>query len=167
MKFLIKKTFLFLLFSVIVSCSNFTFVYDNKKTEIPIKNETLVSVSGDKTNIIGLYLNKTIGKASNPNFKLKIISEQSEFNLVTKDNQVVTVINLQYNINYVLESIVDRCVIINKSILTEASYDKKSSGYNFGSDLSKLNLAEELVEENIDKFFDYLKNNQESLNCKS
>ena len=167
MKFLIKKIFLILLTSVLVSCSDFIFVYDNNKAEVPIKNKTSMDVSGDGANIISLYLNKTIKKTDAPNYRLKIFSEQKEFDLVTKDNQVATVINLQYKINYTLESALKKCLIINKSILTESSYDKKSSGYNFGSDLSRLNLAEELIEENIEKFFDHLRNNQQDLGCKN
>ena len=74
---MIKRIFFIAsLFVLIIGCSNLEFVY-NSSFQImnKIKENTLLSISGDNRNIINSYLLNRIGKAgNNPAYALSIVS---------------------------------------------------------------------------------------------
>ena len=166
MKKLIGKLSAVFFLSFLFSCSNYVFIYGDNKKESTLKEEISFDVVGDDATTINLYLGSKINEANNPKLHLNVSSAKKKSDLVTKDNQVVTVTSLQYIMEYTLSSLNEKCTVISKKIITESTYDQKSSGYSFGSDLSIIKLGEELIEENIEKFLDII-SEQKNLSCKA
>jgi len=59
------------------------------------------------------------------------------------------------------------CVITEAKISTVSTYNLKSSGYSFGTDLAKKETARDNVEKNINEFFKFLIQNHSNLDCKN
>ena len=55
----------------------------------------------------------------------------------------------------------DKCLLDEKEITTSLDYKVKSSGYNFGSDLSKKNI----VIKNINSYMNYLLEKLTKIKC--
>ena len=60
-----------------------------------------------------------------------------------------------------------KCKIIEAEIVTKDSYDSKSAGYSFGTDLAKKETTHDNVEKNINEFFKFLIHNHSNLDCKN
>ena len=94
---------------------------------------------------------------------LNIIKSSS--NIVTESDQTASKIEIEHVINYVLSNVVSECVIAERSISTVSTYDSKSSGYSFGTDLSKKEIERKNIELNLENFINYITNNYDSLDC--
>ena len=57
------------------------------------------------------------------------------------------------------------CLILEKKIETITSYNTKSAGYSFGSDLSKEELITKNIKSNIDMFFNDISLSNVKYNC--
>jgi len=88
-------------------------------------------------------------------------------NVVIKDNQTVSQIEINHILNYSLQKKDGGCVITEAIISTVSTYNLKSSGYSFGTDLAKKETAHDNVEKNINKFFKFLIHNHSNLDCKN
>jgi hypothetical protein len=168
-----KISLLILLFFTPISCSDLVFVYDKKQIESPLQTATSWIINGDEKNILGVLLGKKIKSAKKATYILNVVSKKKETNIITEVNQVATKINLEFKIKYSLSFIKNNCLLYSDDITTEASYNAKSEGYSFGTDISKSKITEELIEENIDSFLNKVeisifKNpNNTKLNCKT
>ena len=61
----------------------------------------------------------------------------------------------------------NNCTIISKSIKTNSSYDSKSEGYSFGSDLSEKQVSTINIRSNIDDFINNLSILKTNFSCKN
>ena len=59
----------------------------------------------------------------------------------------------------------NNCLVLNKSFVTLSTYDSKSEGYSFGSDLSQKEVLTRNIHSNIDEFLAYLIRSNIELNC--
>ena len=66
--------------------------------------------------------------------------------------------NLRHELrfSYELKSLEESCVIVKKEILSSFSTNPKSSGYNYGTDVSLEKKYELAISENINQFILYL-----------
>ena len=165
---ILKITTYFLFVFYLSSCSNWLFVYSQdeyKRTISSLYQNTSLDISGTDISIIKSLLNKKIGRPKKSKYRLSIISNKKEINLVTQSNQVVTLVKIQHNFSYSFFSKENNCVVMEKNIVTEGQYNAKSNGYSFGSDLSKAKINDDLIEENINDFLSMLTGNKPNLEC--
>ena len=162
-----KKIIFVFSFLVLYACSDFVFVYntDDEERLNLLQNETLAIISGSDTNILRALLNKRIKENINEKYQLFVNINKKEIDLVTESNQVVTVVKIQYKTDYTLNATNNKCLVYQKNITLESSYNAKSEGYSFGSDLSKEKAEEELLQNSVDVFFDSLKIENPKLKC--
>ena len=154
---------------LLYSCSNFEFVYEkNRENEIlkKLKKEMSYNVEGDDLIILKQLIAEEIGISNlMPKFKLDIKSTRSDMNIIKEKDQTASKIEINHQINYHLKSNIENCTIIKKRIDSKTTYDSKSSGYNFGSDLSKKEITKKNIEQNINKFFTTISNTLDDLKC--
>ncbi len=132
------KIFLMVFVTLIVSCQGFEFVYDKSPVIKLLENNAQVIISGDDISIIKSQLNNFVGTStSSAKFILLVSSSKISSNVVIKDNQTVSQIEINHILNYSLQKKDGGCVITEAKISTVSSYNLKSSGYSFGTDLAK------------------------------
>lgn len=142
-----------LLFFFISSCTNLQFVYDSEKNLInPLYDNTKVSVTGKDLSFIKSYIPMFFGNNINEEYDLSIKIEENQKKRSVETNQATS--NLRYELRfiYVLESRLNRCVTYKKEILSSFSIIPKSSGYNYGTDISLEKKYELAVSENLNRF---------------
>jgi hypothetical protein len=154
-----KILFLFCFVFVLIGCSDLVFIYDTNQSESILISKTSTNITGDDKNIIGSALNKKIKKSQKATYILDVASRKKETNIVTESNKVASKINIQYTIAYKVRLMPRNCIIFKDRVVNEASYNSKSAGYNFGTDLSKSKLIEGLIDENIEIFLKRIRNN--------
>jgi len=161
--------FLIPLLVVIISCSDFEFVYNSDNYDIKKLNEkTLYSISGDNKDIINSYLSRKIGRAeSYPDYILSIVSSGSIEATVIEVDATASKFMIKHNLKYSLNSVKKNCLIFEKNILTKNLYDAKSAGYSFGTDLAEKELSVINLHSNIDQFLNELSINFDYLECKN
>ena len=165
------KIFLIALVALMVGCQGFDFVYDKPPTIKLLENNTDVIVSGDDSSIIKSQLNNIIGKPkSNSDFELLIASTKTSKNIVIKDNQTASQIEIHHILNYILQEKQkngENCIILETKISSNLVYNLKSSGYSFGTDSTKKESLSDNVEKNIDDFFKIVTHSYSDLVCKN
>ena len=57
------------------------------------------------------------------------------------------------------------CVVINENITSLSTYNSRAESYNFGSDLSKEQVNEEVIRDNINKFAYQINTRGNNLGC--
>ena len=160
------KIFLLFLVALIVGCRGIEFLYDKSPTIRLLENDTYVTITGDDINIIKLQLNNFLGAStSGGGFALIVTSSKTSNNVVIKDNQTVSQIEIKHILNYNLQK--GGCIIVKTKISTSSTYNLKSSGYSFGTDLAKKETTHDNVEKNINEFFKFLIHNHSNLDCKN
>tara|TARA_B100001250_G_C19748880_1_gene766711 strand:- start:810 stop:1319 length:510 start_codon:yes stop_codon:yes gene_type:complete len=151
-------------------CSNFEFVYNsgNIKIKNSIKEKTIFSISGDDSDIISTYLNNQIGspKKGGASYLITVNSKKSVEGTVIEKDATASKINIEYNILYEFKNIKQNCLIIKKELKTKSTYDSKSAGYSFGSDVSEKETSTKIIKTNIDNFLNDLYLSKISLSCK-
>jgi len=165
---MIKKKILLLFFSLFIfSCSNFEFVYNSPDELNNIKNKTLLSVIGDDANIIDAYAKKSINlPGDTPDFHLTISSEKTVKAIIIDKDATASKFSVEYQLNYILKNLKESCTVTNKTIKNQTTYNSKSEGYSFGSDLSKNEVSTSILQSNIDNFFNDIVVSKINLNCK-
>tara|TARA_B110000438_G_scaffold297848_1_gene344929 strand:- start:2582 stop:3085 length:504 start_codon:yes stop_codon:yes gene_type:complete len=158
-----NKTPLLFLFLIIFSCSSWEFVYKDALPN-PLKGKT--EIFQNTTNSFAYqYLKQRLDNSQNSNYKLIVSFTKKTANLITKKDQTASKIEISYLISYLVKDKKKQCDVYNKKFKTNSYYNSKSSGYSFGTDLSKKNTEESVVKKNIDMFFQDLSNNHQDLNC--
>jgi len=151
-----------------VGCQGFEFVYDKSPTIKLLENNTQVIISGDDISIIKSQLKNVVGiSTSSAKFMLLVSSSKTSNNVVIKDTQTVSQIEINHILNYNLQKKSGGCVVAEAKISTASTYNLKSSGYSFGTDLAKKETAYGNVEKNINEFFKFLIHNHSNLDCKN
>jgi len=162
------KIFLLSLVTLMVSCRGIEFLYDKSPTIKLLENDTYITITGDDIHIIKSRLNNIVGAStSGGGFALMITSSKTSNNIVIKDNQTVSQIEIKHILNYNLQKIGGDCIVTTAKISTSSTYNLKSSGYSFGTDLAKIETAHDNVEKNINDFFQFINNNHSNLDCKN
>ena len=151
-----------------VGCQGFEYVYDKSPTIKSLENNAEVIISGDDTGIIKSKLKNVVGTStSGAKFMLLVSSSKTSNNVVIKDTQIVSQIEINHIVNYSLQKKDEGCVIAEAKISTVSTYNLKSSGYSFGTDSEKKETVYYNVEKNINDFFQFIIHNHPNLNCKN
>ena len=163
------KIFLMVFVTLIVGCQGFEFVYDKSSPTIKLlENNAQVIISGDDISIIKSQLNNVVGTSTgSAKFILLVSSSKISNNVVIKDNKTVSQIEINHILNYSLQKKDKGCIIAEAKISTVSTYNLKSSGYSFGTDLAKKETTLDNVKKNINKFFKFLIHSHSNLNCKN
>ena len=167
---IVKKIISLFFCSIIISCSNFEFVYDFPSSLKKLQNKTLLSLAGDDIDIINSYLLsklRPLSENKDYDYILIIYSEKNTIASVIEKDATASKFNIEYKINYYLKNRKENCTIITKSIRTNSSYDSKSEGYSFGSDLSEKEVSTINIHSNIDDFINNLSILKNNLSCKN
>ena len=167
---MIKRIFFFTsLLVLVISCSSFEYVYNSSESAgYGIKYKTLLSISGDNKNVINSYLLNKIGEVgSDPIYTLSIVSNGLIEAAVIEVDATASKFIIKHDLIYVLNSMPNNCILFEKNILTENSYDSKSAGYSFGTDLAEKELSTKNLHSNIDRFLNELSINYNYLKCKN
>ena len=166
----LRKIILLFFCSIFISCSNFEFVYDYPSSIKNLQNKTLLSLAGDDTDIINSYLLsklRPLSEKTEYDYILIIYSEKNITASIIEKDATASKFNIEYKINYYLKNRKENCTIITKSIKTNSTYDSKSEGYSFGSDLSESEASTINVHSNIDNFMNDLSVLKTDFSCKN
>ena len=156
--------------AILISCSNFEFVYDYPSSIKNLQNKTLLSIAGDDIDIINSYLLgklRPLSEKKEYSYILIIYSEKNITASVIEKDATASKFNIEYKINYYLMNKKENCTIISRSIETNSTYDSKSEGYSFGSDLSESEASTINVHSNIDNFMNDLSILKTDFSCKN
>ena len=148
-----KKFSILLCFCFFISCSNLQFVFSGKENLVnPLYDKTKVEIKGKDLPFIKSYVPMFFGSNEKEEYYLSINIEEKQTKRSVETNQAIS--NLRYELRfiYVLESKLNKCVTYKKEILSSFSIIPKSSGYNYGSDISLENKYELAVSENLNRF---------------
>lgn len=150
-----KKVFVFLSIILLTfSCSNLEFVYKIDKKIESIKNKVAYSISGDDSDLIYSYLTRVFGpnKSEMAKYNLSLDIARYDIAQIIDKDATASKFSIKYEINYSLYNVKIECTIAKEKITTENSYESKSEGYSFGTDLSKKETADKTYQKNIDEF---------------
>ncbi len=160
-----NKIFGIFVFLFLISCSNIEFVYEGDKGLInPLYEKTHVKTSGIDEAFINSYISTLFGTNKENQFNLLIKIEEKQTKRSVKLNQTVS--NLRYELNFKYNlKLNGGCTTYKKEILSYFSIKPKSSGYNYGTDISLEKNYELAVMDNLNRFLSFLEN--ENINeCK-
>ena len=150
------KKYIFLLASILFlnNCANLEFVLKPNKGVNVLTNNTNLSISGDEAGTIHGYIANILGNTYNENFiyKLSINSKRTDLAQIIEKDATASKFSIEYNVIYNLYNIKENCKILKKEISTKSSYDSKSAGYSFGTDLSEKETRFIIISKNIDQF---------------
>lgn len=149
-----KTSFILIFFLILNSCGSWDYVYKTNKKDFLIKDKTDINIDGDDSDRIHLLLRNIIGENENdfPKYRLLARSIKTETAEAINKDATASKFNIQYSINYILYNLYKNCKIFNKNITTYSTYNVKSAGYSFGTDLSKEESIAQNIEKNIYKF---------------
>ena len=163
---MIKKLYQLLICVFILSCSNFEFVYKNVPDVNKIEGKTHLIINGDDTEIIYAYaVNKLKNNESDYIYELIIQSKKIIEAVVVEKDATASKFNIKLDFFYSLSNKNNNCLVLNKSFVTLSTYDSKSGGYSFGSDLSQKEVLTRNIHSNIDEFLAYLIRSDTELDC--
>ena len=164
---MIKNLSSLVLVLLLSSCSGLEFVYDNnnKKGNFLFLNTSVFAFGDDKI-LIKNRLEEILKKPSeSQKYILTATSEKKTTNLIIEDDQTATQIENTFVIKYTLKDQESLCLLDEKKITTSLDYRVKSSGYNFGSDLSKKNIVIKNINKNINSYMNYLLEKLTEIKC--
>ena len=152
------KNFAFMIFFIfIVSCNNIEFIYKDDKNLInPLYEKTRVDTSGVDLNFVNSYLPMFFGKNKEDLFTLLIIIEEEKTKRSIETNQATSRLRYELKFTYTLVENRNNCVLFEKEILSYFTIIPKSSGYNYGTDVSLEKKYELATIENLNKFITML-----------
>ena len=160
----INKIVLFFLF-FLYSCSNFDFVYKNNETT----NELSISeilITGSSDDIIRKTLsNKFLLNAESDDYRLSVNSKVETKSIVIENDQTASTIEIKYILNYDLFDYKKDCIVFKEIISSLSTYNSRAESYNFGSDLSKEQVTEQVIQDNINKFAYQINTKGNELEC--
>lgn len=159
-------TFIFFIFLGITGCANFEFVYNKHPVLKDLENNTSVSISGDSSSVVISQFYQIFGTPSlGRKFQISANTSEQIKPTVYDADGTVSKQKITHIIFYTLRDTVDKCEILSKEISTNTTFDLASSGYNFGSDLSRQEITEQNIKKNIEGFFDYLVSYENDMVC--
>ena len=85
--------------------------------------------------------------------------------VVIENDQTASTVEIKYIIDYSLFDYKKDCVVIKESISTLSTYNSRAESYNFGSDLSKEQVNQEVIRDNINKFEYQINTKGNNLGC--
>jgi len=160
----INKIVLFFLF-FLYSCSNFDFVYKNNETA----NELSISeilITGSSDDIIRKTLsNKFLLNTESDDYRLSVNSKMETKSIVIENDQTASTIEIKYILNYDLFDYKKDCIVFKEIISSLSTYNSRAESYNFGSDLSKEQVTEQVIQDNINKFAYQINTKGNELEC--
>ena len=136
----------------LTNCTELEFVYKKNDSNILEKNTALVIIGDDRDAVYDVMLGY-ISVPNNPKYKIVIDSSRTDTATVIDTDATASKFSIKYSLLYDLYNLEKQCTVVNKKIVTESSYDAKSAGYSFGTDLSKQETALRSLEKNISIFF--------------
>ena len=99
-------------------------------------------------------------------FPTEVLDLPSKGLLYSKDNPLSSgTIEIKYKLDYVLFAYKKDCVVIRESISSLSTYNSRAESYNFGSDLSKEQVSEQVIRDNINKFIYQINVKKDELRC--
>ena len=146
-------------------CSKFEFVHDKSLKTNQLLNNTSVNIVGDNIPILKTELKKTLGTSKNINFELNVFSKEETVDIVKELNMTASLIQITHSMVYELILLEKNCIIVTKKISNSRNLNSKAAGYNFGSDLSKKEIVESLIKENIRQYLNFITTNFLVLDC--
>ena len=163
----IKNINKFALFFVLClySCSNFEFVYNNdaQNSELSVAE---IFVSGSGNNIIKKILsNRFLSDEDTANYKLSVSSKMETNSVVIENDQTASTVEIKYTLEYILFDYKKDCVVVKEKISSLSTYNSRAESYNFGSDLSKEQVNQEVIRNNINKFAYQINTKGNNLGC--
>ena len=165
---MIRNYILVICFFLITGCAGFEFVYNDDPAIDNIKNKTFFNVVGEEKDVVILYLNKRLGRPENEESKIYLLDitiAKKTKALGIEKNAVASNLEITHVIKYILKDYKTSCDILIQEFLTRSTYNTKSSGYNFGSDLSKESISKKNIETNIINFIDFIVSSDISFDC--
>ena len=164
---IVKKTILLLICSTIISCSNFEFVYDFSDGLEKLHEETSLSIEGVDNDIINAYILSKLRTTNTDDalYLLTVTSSKRILAIVVEKDATASKFNIEHEITYNLKNIEINCIIVEDRIKTIDSYDSKSEGYSFGSDLSEKEVTINNIHSNINEFFNILILSKNNFTC--
>ena len=85
--------------------------------------------------------------------------------VVIANDQTASTIEIKFILDYTLFDYKKNCVVINENITSLSTYNSRAESYNFGSDLSKEQVNQEVITDNINKFAYQIKTKGNNLRC--
>ena len=141
----------------IASCTDVDFVYkENKNLTNPLYEKTNVSSSGYDINFLNSYLSMFFGNNKDDLYSLFIDIEQSKTKRSVETNQATSRLRYELKFNYTLILNEKDCVSFQKEVLSYFSIIPKSSGYNYGTDISLEKKYELAITDNLNRFMSIL-----------
>ena len=160
----INKFALFFLFCL-YSCSNFDFVYNNNDTSSELSIDEIF-VSGSGNDIIKKILsNRFLSDEDTSNYKLSVNSKMETKSVVIENDQTASTVEIKYILEYILFDYKKDCVVIKENISSLSTFNSRAESYNFGSDLSKEQVNQEVIRDNINKFANQINTKGNNLGC--
>tara|TARA_E500000331_G_C17075061_1_gene634358 strand:- start:120 stop:656 length:537 start_codon:yes stop_codon:yes gene_type:complete len=160
----IKKLILFFIF-FLCSCSNFDFVYKNSETSSDLSiAEIFVTGSGDDL-IKKILSNKFLSNKESVDYKLSVNSKMETKSVVIENDQTASTVEIKYIMGYSLFDYKKDCIVVKESISSLSTYNSRAESYNFGSDLSKEQVTQQVIQDNINKFAYQINTKGNNLEC--
>ena len=160
----INKFALFFLFCL-YSCSNFDFVYNNNDTSSELSIDEIF-VTGSGNDIIKKILsNRFLSDEDTSNYKLSVNSKMETKSVVIENDQTASTVEIKYTLEYIMFDYKKDCVVVKEKISSLSTYNSRAESYNFGSDLSKEQVNQEVIRDNINKFSYQIKSKGNNLVC--
>ena len=160
----IDKFVLFFVFCL-YSCSNFDFVYNNNEVNSKLSIAEIY-VNGSSNNIVKKILsNKFLSGEGVGDYKLSANSKMETKSVVIENDQTASTVEIKYTLEYILFDHKKDCVVIKENISSLSTYNSRAESYNFGSDLSKEQVNEEVIRDNINKFAYQINTRGNNLGC--
>lgn len=148
---MIRFIYLFVIF-FLPSCGGVEFVLSDKTESAPLKNNTLVFLEGTKKESFAEEMFLFFGNNKKGDYILVSSYDEKKENRLVKKNQVAEKIDYKLIINYELFYLNQECKIYSQKVTSGFSFVPKSSGYNFGADMSLENQTTQAIKENIKTF---------------
>ncbi len=152
-----RYVLVFVVFCVLQSCSNVEFIYSDKKNLAnPLYEKTKISTGGLELTFLKSYLPMFFGNTKNEKYSLSIIIEEEKTRRSVETNQAVSDLRYELKFYYEVKKVDENCLVFKKKILSSFSINPKSSGFNYGTDVSLEKKYELVVTENMNQFISYL-----------
>ena len=137
---------------LLVSCGSFDFVYQINNKLLSINDCTAIIASGDNYTDIYSILNDSIGdkKDGDEKFFLNVESSKKIIASVISKDATASEFTIEFVINYELYT--KNKVIFSTEIETLNSYQAKSEGYSFSTDLSEKDSVILNIKSNVNEF---------------
>ena len=162
-----SKFFLIFILIFLTSCGGIEFVH--KSDENPrsnIYNKVDYIFKGKEITANYKFASVYLGSNKFPEYKLTIHIDETKIKRAVETNQVASKLDYELLYTYSLTSLMNECLIYNKSIYSRFSHVPKSSGYNFGSEKSLDSMYELAAEDNLSQFISLISNTDLSI-CKN